>query len=182
RGRLSRPGAARRDERVGGARDDPSVRDLRRAVARPPDDAPALRASPAAGARAARPRLRADVPQVGRAALPRLPDPRDRPGRLPSLPDDRGAPAGPHRRAPGALRLEAAALRVRDRPAADRRAARRPRRARGGGERRRPAGARALVASGDRGVPPGGAVGAALPLIEAGGGVGPALALGGVGV
>src|SRR5438552_775125 len=69
-GRLSGPGAAGRDERVGGARDDASVRDLRRAVDRPREDPPTLRAPPAARARSARPRLRADVPQVGRPALP----------------------------------------------------------------------------------------------------------------
>src|SRR5437773_300910 len=164
RGRLSGPGPAGRDEPVGGARDDAAVRDLRGAVDRPPEDPPSLGAPPAAGARAARPRVRADLPQVGRAALPRLPAPRDRPGRLPSLPDDARAPAGRHRRTPAALRLEGAALRVRHRPAADRRAARRPHRARRGGARRRPAGPRALLAERDRGVPQGGAVGAALSL------------------
>src|SRR5437773_1789057 len=163
-GRLSGPGAAGRDERVGGARDDASVRDLRRAVDRPREDPPTLRAPPAARARSARPRLRADVPQVGRPALPRLPDSRDRRGRLPSLPDHPCAPAGHHRRAPGPLRLERAALRVRHRPAADRRAARRPRRARRSGARRRLDGPRALVAWRDRGVPQGGAVRAPLPL------------------
>src|SRR5439155_26558908 len=108
--------------------------------------------------------LRADVPQVDRRGLPRIPDARDRPRRLPSLSHDARAPAGRHRRAPGALRLEAAAVRVRDRPPADRRAARRSRRARGAGERRRSPRPRTLVAPGDRDVPKGVARRPSLPL------------------
>src|SRR5207247_694892 len=72
-GRLSGPGAAGRDERVGVARDDASVRDLRRAVDGPREDPPTLRAPPAARHRSARPPPRAPR---GAGARPRVAVPR----------------------------------------------------------------------------------------------------------